>query len=133
MAGMAVVIFSSLALAIGAVFYAAIGVRALVRPRGLLIGFGIVADTPDAANEVRAVYGGLTLAFAGMFAAALVSPSPMSGGLVLAVAVASFGMAGGRLVSWLIDRAIGRLPLVFLSLELVVSVLLSIPLLRSSG
>jgi hypothetical protein len=113
----------TVALVVGAVFYAAIGIAALLRPARLLAGFGLPATTVDARNEIRSVYGGLPLAFAAMLGWAIVHPATAVP-FAAAVAVASFGMAGGRIVSALIDRRLGRLPLVFLLLELAIGGLL---------
>jgi Domain of unknown function (DUF4345) len=102
-----------------AAFYAAIGAAALIEPRRLLRAFGIRADTVDAANEVRAVYGGFPLALAGLLGFAALGGRGAEG-IVLAAAASSFGMAAGRIVSALADRKLGRAPALFLALEILV-------------
>lgn len=81
--------------AVGVAYYAGLGVIALVRPSVPPGMFGGRADTTDAQVEVRAVYGGLPLAFAGLLAA---SPAAAP-----AVAVATAGMAVVRAGGWLAE------------------------------
>ena len=103
-----------------ALFYALIGLAALLRPGRLLEGFGIVVETSDSRNEIRAVYGGFPLAVAGLLAFCL-TETPLAGGILVALALASAGMAAGRLVSALVDRQLGRYPAIFTVLELIVA------------
>ncbi len=102
-----------------AAFYAVIGFAALLQPRKLLDPLGIRITGSVAVNEVRAVYGGLPLVFAALLAgvATGVRADP---GNVLAVAIASLGMAAGRVISAVVDRSLGRFPAIFLVLEAVV-------------
>lgn len=89
-----------------------IGLVALVRPEGVPALFGGSAPTAASRTEVRAVYGGIPLAFA---AALAHDPEP---GVVRTVALASAGMAAGRLAGAAVE---GRLPAwptgAFLALE----------------
>lgn len=78
-------------------FYAALGVVALVRPSVVPEVFGGSASTSDSRTEIRAVYGGLPLALAGLL---VVSPASAP-----AVAVATAGMAVGRVGGWLAEGA----------------------------
>jgi len=107
-----------------ALFYGLIGVVALMRPRNLLASFGIEASQADSRNEIRAVYGGFPLAVAGLLLFSLARPSD-SDGILFALAVASAGMAMGRIVSVLIDRTLGRYPALFIVLEIVVAALIA--------
>lgn len=107
-----------------ALFYAAIGLAALLRPERLLEGFGILAETSDGRNEIRAVYGGFPLTVAGLLAFCLTG-TPLAGGILLALALASAGMAAGRLFSAVIDRRLGRYPAIFTVLELIVAGLIA--------
>jgi hypothetical protein len=107
---------TALVLTIAAAF-AAMGLAALARPDGIVAFFGTPALTRDGRNEVRAVYGGFGLAVAALLAAAP-SHAGIGAGALLAVAVALFGMAGGRIASMLIDGAPGRWPWVFMLIEL---------------
>jgi hypothetical protein len=78
-------------IALGAVSYAGLGVVSLLRPAVVPAVVDITAPTQDARTEVRAVYGGLPLAFA----ASLVG-APSTG---TAIGVATAGMAAGRVAS----------------------------------
>jgi Domain of unknown function (DUF4345) len=109
---------------VAGLFYLALGLAALARPATLLAGFGLPAQGIDARNEVRAVYGGFPLAVAGLVGWSL-SGAPYAAGMLLALAVASFGMAMGRLVSAAIDRRMGRLPALFTGVELALALLLA--------
>jgi hypothetical protein len=110
--------------ALAGLFYLALGLAAVARPATLLAGFGVAAKGVDARNEVRAVYGGFPLAVAGLVAWSL-SGTPNAAGILLALAAASFGMAMGRLMSAVIDRRIGRLPALFICVELALGLLLA--------
>lgn len=114
----------TLAPALAGLFYLALGLAALARPTTLLAGFGLAAEGVDARNEVRAVYGGFPLAVAGLVVWSL-SGATHAAGILLALAVASLGMAVGRLVSAMIDRRIGRLPALFVGVELALALLLA--------
>ncbi len=99
------------AIAIG---FAGMGTMALCRPGFIVSFFGAQASTADFRNEIRAVYGGFGLALA----CVLLWRDPLVvAGIRLAVACALLGMAGGRIISFLIERS-GRWPIVFLIVEL---------------
>ena len=98
--------------------FALMGVLALAVPARVLSQFGIEGLTAAGRNEVRAVYGGFGLAVAGLLWFADRTPD-LRGGIVLTVGVAVLGMAGGRLVSALIDRGIARAPAAYFLLEAV--------------
>jgi Na+/proline symporter len=82
-------------IATGAAAYAGLGVIGLAAPSRVPELFGGTADTPDARTEIRAVYGGLPLAFAG---ALVVLPSA-----AVPIAVATAGMALGRVASMAVE------------------------------
>ena len=75
------------------------GLGALARPRDVLAQFGVVVDTVEGRNEVRAVYGGFGLAAAAVLAVAAIGDPSTADGILVAVAFALVGMAGGRLVA----------------------------------
>ncbi|MEZ0579329.1 DUF4345 family protein [Nocardioides sp. MH1] len=79
-------------IAFGAVSYAGLGVVSLLKPSVVPAVVDITAPTQDARTEVRAVYGGLPLAFAASLVVA-----PASSGTAIGVATA--GMAAGRIAS----------------------------------
>lgn len=93
--------------AIGTASYAAIGVVALAKP-GMVPGlFGGTAPTADSRNEIRAVYGGLTLAMAGI---GVKSPATMG--------VLSAGMAAGRAASIAVEPESTAMSKAFVGIEL---------------
>jgi hypothetical protein len=111
--------------ALAGLFYLALGLTALARPATLLAGFDLEAKSLDARNEVRAVYGGFPLANAALVGWCLAGAQHAIG-ILLALSIATLGMALGRVVSTAIDRGIGKLPLTFIGVEIVVAGLLAI-------
>lgn len=102
-------------LASAAAGYAAIGIGALARPAVVPALFGGTAPTPAARTEIRAVYGGLPLAIAGLL---VTSPR----GSAVPVGVLSAGMAAGRIVGAALEE--GRSPAVtkaFVGFELALA------------
>lgn len=104
--------------------FALMGVGALARPLLVSRQFDISTLTAAGRNEVRAVYGGFGLAMAACLAAALALPD-LRVGVCLTVAAALAGMAGGRLISAMMDRTLDRLPAAYLALETVAAILLA--------
>jgi Domain of unknown function (DUF4345) len=90
--------------------FALMGAAALVRPADVLAQFGVAVETADGRNEVRAVYGGFGLAVAVLLAVAALGDPATAEGIVVAVAVALFGMAAGRLLSAVRERPTGLYP-----------------------
>ena len=85
-----------------AVFFLGMGVYALAAPAALVRPFGITLDQSTSRSEVRAVYGGFSLAIAGVLALAAVQPGHRTG-ILMTVGSALAGMALGRIVSAVID------------------------------
>lgn len=110
------IILSDLAVAVLAVGFALMGVGAIAAPTRVTRQFGVVSLDADGRNEVRAVYGGFGLVVAAMLCLALAAPD-LRAGVCLTVGMALGGMAGGRLVSWALDRRIGKAPAAYLVLE----------------
>jgi uncharacterized protein DUF4345 len=98
--------------------FAAMGLAAFARPRDVLAQFGVSVETAEGSNEVRAVYGGFGLAVAALLTvAALGSPSTAEG-ILVAVAFALAGMAGGRLIGGALERPRGTYPVwVYFAIE----------------
>ncbi len=113
-------------------FYLTLGTAALIRPETLLSGFGIGVQGRDGRNEIRAVYGGFPLAVAGLLGFSLLY-ARLSDGVLLALAVATLGMAAGRIISALIDRGIGRLPAIFIGIEVLVAAMIAASMRVSLG
>lgn len=107
-----------------ALFFGAIGVSAMIRPRNLLQGFSIEANEPESRNEIRAVYGGFPLAVAALLIFSLTRPD-LSDGILTALATSSAAMAIGRIISVLIDRKLGRDPAIYIVLELIVALMIA--------
>jgi Domain of unknown function (DUF4345) len=101
----------------------AMGIGAIAKPHLVTAQFDILDLTAAGRNEVRAVYGGFGVMTAVALLVALQQPE-LRPGVFLAVAAALSGMAGGRMVSAVIDRAIDKWPLRYLLLELVVATML---------
>jgi len=93
----------SIALDLVIVFFAGMGLVALVAPEVVSRTNGTPMLTPAGRNEIRAVYGGFGLAVAAVLMLALVTPA-LRAGIFVAVAVSIGGMAAGRLLAALIER-----------------------------
>ena len=105
-----------------ALLFAAMGLVALLRPAQIGHFFDVRFDSVDGRNEVRAVYGGFGLAIAAVLIVALRQPE-LRAGILLCVAAALAGMAGGRLLSALVERP-GKWPWFFCAAEGVGAALL---------
>lgn len=106
-----------------ATFFLLMGLVALIDPGCILTPFGLHNLTLDAENEIRAVYGGFGVAMALLLAASL-QDEELRAGVALTVAIALVGMAGGRAMSALIARQMGRFPWYFFIVEIVLAVML---------
>jgi hypothetical protein len=82
-----------------AAFFFAMGLYALAVPARVLAIFGVDVATPEGRTEVRAVYGGFGVAIGSILLVTLVADG-IRDGVLVAVAVALFGMACGRLLSF---------------------------------
>jgi hypothetical protein len=101
---------------ITALFFACMGLTALVSPTSVTRFFRLNAIGADMRNEVRSVYGGFGMAIAGLLTVS-VAYREVQRGVVLTVAVALFGMAVGRFFSFAVEHSEGHYPLVFLVVE----------------
>lgn len=101
-----------------AILFAGMGVVALAAPRVIWAPFGVVPETPSSRNEVRAVYGGFGIAIAVLLFLAEKDGGDFRTGVLVAVAFALFGMAGGRIVSAVIEpKSVLGYPAFFLLVE----------------
>ena len=112
-----------MALVVAAAGFAFMGLVALLAPTRVTSQFGIATLDPDGRNEVRAVYGGFGIAVASalvvtLFVHAWREPA------AAAVAVALGGMALGRVCSAVIDRHLGRFPMLYGAIEAGTSLVL---------
>lgn len=83
------------------VLYAVIGLLAILAPATMAALVGQDGLSRDAANEHRAIYGGLSLGVAGLLLATLGTPTGAT--VQLTVGVMLLGMMGGRVVAAVID------------------------------
>jgi len=105
--------------------FAAMGLAAIMRPYDILAQFGVEVDTIEGRNEVRAVYGGFGLAIAAILAVAVLGDPDTRDGILVAVSIALFGMAGGRLASAALERPRSAYPVwVFFAIEVVSGIVL---------
>ena len=111
------------ALILVALAFLIMGVVAIAAPDRVLALVDVPRLPWAARNEVRAVYGGFGLAVGGLLLAAPAQPA-WRAGIVVTVAVALLGMAGGRLAGLVLDRRLPGWPAGFLVAELLLSVLL---------
>jgi hypothetical protein len=105
------------------VFFLCMGLYALALPERVLSLFGVSVTTRDGRSEVRAVYGGFGVAIGVVLVAALRAPAIRSG-VVICVAVALLGMAGGRVAAALLDGRPGFFPVLFGGVELAMALAL---------
>jgi uncharacterized membrane protein len=106
----------SVQLSIVAFLFLLMAAGAFLNPRMFLAPYvGIEAKTPDARNEIQAVYGGFGIAVAVVLLLPTWMPEAKTG-VIVAVAGALAGMAVGRLIAALRERP-GRWPLIFFGIE----------------
>lgn len=103
-----------------AVFFLLMGLIALANPPHITAYFAMPDITSDFRNEVRAVYGGFGVAIAGILFAATRMPD-IREGILLTVAVALYGMASGRVISFAIERPDGRNPYAYCVMEIALA------------
>ncbi|MGW0506130.1 DUF4345 family protein [Micromonospora sp. NPDC003241] len=92
-------------------FFLGMGVYALAAPAALARPFRIVIESAESRSEIRAVYGGFGLATAAVLAAAALDIGDIRTGAVITVAAALAGMALGRLISRIADKATAFYPI----------------------
>ena len=105
--------------------FAGMGLGALARPAMIPHQFGERVATAEGRNEIRAVYGGFGVAIAVLLAVAAIGDPATAEGIVVTVAFALLGMAGGRLVSAAVERPRGLYPVwVYFAAEIASGALL---------
>ena len=108
----------NLSVAVVAVGFAAMGLAALVKPALIWAPFGVAPSTPESRNEVRAVYGGFGVAVAVLLFVADGWATDVRAGVLLTMAIALLGMAGGRAFSAFVEpKALIGIPGFFMLLE----------------
>jgi len=102
----------------GVAFYMGVGFTAFVRPAFVPAIFGGLAPTASSRTEIRAVYGGLPLAMAGLVVAESKDRSRDGvGGMTDAVAALSAAMAIGRVIGTVIEGEADGVTRMFIALE----------------
>jgi hypothetical protein len=115
----------SISVAVVAVFFAGMGLAALVKPAFIWAPFGVVPTTPESRNEVRAVYGGFGVAIAALLFIADDWAADTRTAVLVTVAIALLGMAAGRIVSAVVEpKALIGYPGLFLAIEAGLAALL---------
>ncbi|MBW2234825.1 MAG: DUF4345 domain-containing protein [Deltaproteobacteria bacterium] len=110
--------FARLVLGLSALAFAGIGAAFLVAPEAMAARVGVSLAGATAANDVRAVYGGLQLGIAAFLFHSARRPETLRTGL--AVQLFTFaGLAAARLVSLLLDGNPGALGLALHAAELL--------------
>ncbi|MFJ9390719.1 DUF4345 family protein [Nocardioides sp. NPDC101246] len=104
---------ATLTIAVVGFFFLAMGTYALISPGALVAPFRLSAQAPESRSEVRSVYGGFGIATAAVLGAAALDIGEIRTGAVTTVGLALIGMAGGRLVSRLLDTPVGFYPIWF--------------------
>lgn len=100
-----------------ALLFAGMGLVALAHPAFVLSLFDVSVTSTDGRNETRAVYGGYGLAMAVALWLALRDPR-LRQGVLVCLALALLGMAGGRVASIALDGAVSSMTALFAGIEL---------------
>ena len=93
------------------------GVAALASPRSFAEFIGTKAETSEYRNEVRAVYGGFGICLGALIMFADPLFPGVRDGIFVAGSVSLFGMASGRLFSFVVERT-GPWPVAFSVIEM---------------
>jgi len=94
------------------------GIYCFFVPEVLEEGAGLVARTPTAMTEVRAMYGGLQIAIGGLALAALLRPR-LAAGVLLTLAFLTGGLGTTRALGAIVDGAWSAYTLGALGFEFV--------------
>lgn len=114
-----------------AIFFAGMGILAISLPHKIsaLVGFPSTDLSFDARNEIRAVYGGFGIAVATVLGICL-RDETLTKGVTLAIGASLAGMAGGRVIATILDKTIGKIPLLFFTVESSLAVMLFVAALK---
>ncbi|MFQ6395701.1 DUF4345 family protein [Nocardia sp. KC 131] len=100
-------------LALVGVLFAGMGLYALAAPAALARPFGLSVPTAVSRSEIRAVYGGFGVAVASVLFWSAFGAGELRTGAALTVGFALAGMAGGRIVSRLVESGMRFYPIWF--------------------
>ncbi|HMQ21113.1 MAG TPA: DUF4345 family protein [Planctomycetota bacterium] len=123
-------LYTRIVLSLAALMFATLGVLLVLRPDKLADWADISATSPSGRTELRAWYGGLELALAGLFVAG-VFEARVTASAFLVLALASFGPLAGRLLGFVLDRSANGTGLSFAAIEVLFGVLGLVGYLRS--
>jgi hypothetical protein len=112
----------NIAIYVVAVGFVGMGLYALLWPAKIGRFFDVRIESVDGRNETRAVYGGFGIAIAAALLLATRN-AQLHDGIVLCVAFALAGMAGGRAISAVVERP-GLWPWFFGGIEAIAAGLL---------
>jgi hypothetical protein len=112
-------LFARLILALNSLGFAVLGLLFLVWPAGMAARIGLIATTPAAIIDVRAIYGGSGLGLAALLGFCAVSIGGAAFGLLAASCVYA-GLACGRLIGILAAGGADLLSWALLVLEVIV-------------
>ena len=115
-------------LAVAGAVYVLLAIAALLQPDFMAAGMGYRLDNIDARNEYSAVYVGLWLATAAIFAIAARSPDPK---MLLVCLLLVAGQVLGRTISVVVDGLPGLKSAPAIAIELVGTIVLALLLKRS--
>ena len=108
---------------LGITGFITMGIGSFFLPERVTAQFDIPTLSTAGRNEVRAVYSGFGILMGLMLVVALNAPLLRSG-ICFTVAAALAGMAIGRILSTILDRHIGRWPLFYMYLEIILATLI---------
>lgn len=117
--------FQQIVLAIGAFAFAGFGIALFIAPHKLHV-VDVVAETPNARSEIRAMYGGGEIGIALFLLCCIAIRDWQFMGLALQF-LALGGIAVGRIVAIILERfRVSRLVLLFAALETIAAVVTAI-------
>jgi len=112
---------ASMMLALAGGVFTIIGLSHLSVPDAMLSAHGLQLTSVSAYSDVRAGYGGLYVALGIVFLAGVARPG-MRGLALLMLAAVTSGLAGGRLLSLIVDGAPTWTAFILLAIEAVAAV-----------
>jgi Domain of unknown function (DUF4345) len=89
-------------LLLSAIVWLPYGIYCFLQPGSLAEAAGVVATTPTATTELRAMYGGLQIAIGALACAALARPR-LAAGVLLTLVFLTGGLASTRLLGVVMD------------------------------
>lgn len=110
-------------LSIVGIFFILMGMTTLIHPTIINKLFEIDGKSGSFNNEVRSVYGGFGIFFGILTLSLIFTFEIYRDGVILAQATALFGMASGRIYSFIFEKT-NKFPIIFLIVEIFLGFLL---------